>query len=116
MPGVLSWVGYPPRMKAENEGRVIHAVARLMASYYAGNMTLVRHYSDTRTEVGRVRFLLTDHGAQLMAEGPGWRHISEHGSLQEAAQMLAFLPEVPQQLYEQSLHDLHRRQSLEQAA
>ncbi|MDO4262602.1 MAG: hypothetical protein Q4C67_00205 [Deinococcus sp.] len=79
-------------------------------------MNTTRHFSDTRTEVGRVRFLLAGRCVQLVAEGPGWQHASEHRSLQEAAQLLAFLPQLPQQLYEESLADLERRLATEQAA
>ncbi|WP_229839010.1 hypothetical protein [Deinococcus piscis] len=91
-------------------------MTQLMARYYAVNMNEMRHFSDTRTEVGRVRFLLADRCVQLVAEGPGWQHCSQHGSLQEATQLLAFLPQVPQQLYEESLDDLQRRLAVEQAA
>lgn len=87
-----------------------------MGPHYAANMNVMRHFSDTRTEVGRVRFLLADRRVQLVAEGPGWQHRSEHRSLQEAAELLAFLPQVPQQLYEESLDDLQRRLAVEQAA
>ena len=82
----------------------------------------MRHFSDTRTEVGRVRFLLIeDEGGstpavELVAEGQGWSHHSEHRSLDEAAQLLAFLPEVPQPLYEASLNELQRRLRLERVA
>lgn len=101
-------------------------MALFMTMNYAVNMKLMRHFSDTRTEVGRVRFLLADGGnaaeksaspaVELVAEGPGWCHRSEHGSLHEAAQLLAFLPEVPQRLYEASLCELQRRLELERVA
>lgn len=87
-----------------------------MGQYYAQNMTIRRHFSDTRTEVGRVRFLLADQSVQLVAEGPGWQHCSEHRNFSEATQELAFLPQVPQRLYEASLEDLQRRMGLEFAA
>lgn len=105
-------LGPPP----ENKERVITLMAQLIPRYYAVNMNTARHFSDTRTEEGRVRFLLSDRCVQLVAEGPGWQHCSEHGSLHEAMQLLAFLPQVPQQLYEESLHDLQRRLALERAA
>lgn len=85
-------------------------------------MKTLRHFSDTRTEVGRVRFLIAGSAdtaqaaAELVAEGPGWCHRSRHANLDEAALLLAFLPQVPQPLYEASLHDLQRRLELERVA
>ena len=41
--------------------------AQLMPGHYADNMNTLRHFSDTRTGVGRVRFLLADRRVQLVA-------------------------------------------------
>lgn len=75
-----------------------------------------RHFSDTRTGEGRVRFLLSGHRAELHAEGPGWSHRSAHPSLQAAATFLAAVPQVSQSLYEEALTELERRLRLERAA
>lgn len=77
---------------------------------------MTRHFSDTRTAEGRVRFLLTASGVQLLAEGHGWQHASTHPTLQDAATYLALLPQVAQALYEQTLSDLEHRLTFEQAA
>ncbi len=82
-------------------------------------MDILRHFSDTRTGLGRVRFLLAGGAGEgavvLCAEGPGWQHQSEHASLEDAALLLAFLPQVPQALYTASLDDLQRRLHAEAA-
>ena len=79
-------------------------------------MNVPRHFSDTRTEEGRVRFLLAPGRVQLLAEGSGWAHSSAHASLADAATFLAVLPRLSQGLYEQALSDLERRVAFEQAA
>ncbi len=79
-------------------------------------MNVTRHFSDTRTEEGRVRFLLSPGRVQLLAEGPGWSHSSGHSSLHDAATFLAVVPNVGQALYEEALSDLERRMAFEQAA
>lgn len=76
---------------------------------------LLRHFSDTRTAQGRVRFLLEDlpcggHTAHLHAEGQGWSVQQACPSLQDAALLLAYLPQVPQPLYLQALGDLEEQQ------
>lgn len=72
-------------------------------------MNVTRHFSDTRTGEGRVRFLIARGQVQLLAEGPGWHHESSHQTLEDAATFLAAVPSVPQRLYEQALSDLERR-------
>lgn len=79
-------------------------------------MNVTRHFSDTRTPEGRVRFLLTPDWVQLVAEGKGWQHQSRHLNLLEAADFLAIVPQVSQHLYEQTLGDLERQMAFEGAA
>jgi len=79
-------------------------------------MNITRHFSDTRTSEGRVRFLLAPDRVQLMVEGRGWQHQSTHLSLEEAANFLAVVPRITQQLYEQTLSDLERQIAFEGAA
>jgi hypothetical protein len=76
-------------------------------------MNVTRHFSDTRTEWGRVRFLLQSSRVGLMAEGPGWQHCSTHDTLADAATYLAVLPELGQSLYRQALDDLERQLAFE---
>jgi hypothetical protein len=54
-------------------------------------MNVTRHFSDTRTPEGRVRFLLQSGRVRLLAEGLGWH-------------------------FEQALNDLERRAQLDGAA
>lgn len=77
---------------------------------------MARHFSDTRTAQGRVRFLLAQGRVHLTAEGPGWHHASTHATLEDAATLLALLPELSQELYEEALGDLERRTHLDGAA
>ncbi|PNY80093.1 hypothetical protein [Deinococcus koreensis] len=77
-------------------------------------MNVIRHFSDTRTEQGRVRFLLQSGRVHLTAEGQGWAHSSRHTSLEEAATFLATVAQVPGGLYRQALDDLERQLQLEQ--
>lgn len=77
------------------------------------SMTIIRHFSDTRTEQGRVRFLLSAHGVQLLAETQGWMHSSTHATLHDAATFLALLPQVSQTLYDEALSELERRLAFE---
>ncbi|MDB5044951.1 MAG: hypothetical protein JWQ08_1001 [Deinococcus sp.] len=79
-------------------------------------MNVTRHFSDTRTAEGRVRFLLAPDRVQLVAEGKGWQHQSNHPSLEEAANFLAVVPHITQYLYEQTLGDLERQLAFEGAA
>lgn len=76
-------------------------------------MNVTRHFSDTRTSEGRVRFLLNSSGVQLVAEGHGWQHSSTHASVAEAATFLAVVPGISQGLYLEALGDLDRRLALE---
>ncbi|MFC4426035.1 hypothetical protein [Deinococcus navajonensis] len=71
-------------------------------------MNVTRHFSDTRTDKGRVRFLVHPGRVSLVAETEGWQHHSTHTSLDEAAIFLATLPEVPGPLYERALNDLEQ--------
>lgn len=79
-------------------------------------MNVIRHFSDTRTGEGRVRFLITQGRVRLVAEGPGWLHESSHATLHDAATFLAAVSQLPHTLYLEALDDLERRLSLEQAA
>ncbi|GAA5513257.1 hypothetical protein Dcar01_01986 [Deinococcus carri] len=72
-------------------------------------MNVTRHFSDTRTGEGRVRFLIHAGRVRLVAEGPGWQHDSTHATLEDAATFLAVVPGLPQMLYEQALDDLERQ-------
>ena len=81
---------------------------------YAADMNITRHFSDTRTGQGRVRFMLQSGRVQLTAEGPGWAHSSRHSSLDEAATFLAAVDRVPGALYRQTLDDLERQLQVEQ--
>ncbi|PTA68261.1 hypothetical protein [Deinococcus arcticus] len=72
-------------------------------------MSITRHFSDTRTDTGRVRILIRAGLVLLHAEGAGWHHSSQHGSLQDAALELAMLPEVGPELYARALSDLERQ-------
>ncbi|QFP76773.1 hypothetical protein [Deinococcus sp. AJ005] len=76
-------------------------------------MNVTRHFSDTRTDQGRVRFLLASGRVCLMAEGPGWTHRSAHDSLPEAATFLAVLPHLGGQLYVQALDELEHQLEFE---
>lgn len=87
-----------------------------MSGRYAPGMNVTRHFSDTRTDKGRVRFLLLSGRVALVAEGPGWQSSTLHDSLEDAALCLAALPRVSGELYRSALDDLDRRVALEQAA
>ncbi|SMB89403.1 hypothetical protein [Deinococcus hopiensis] len=79
-------------------------------------MNVTRHFSDTRTGEGRVRFLLGSGQVWLVAEGPGWHHESVHATLEDAATFLAAVSNVPQRLYEQAVADLERQAHFDGAA
>ncbi|WP_034352877.1 hypothetical protein [Deinococcus phoenicis] len=79
-------------------------------------MNVTRHFSDTRTGEGRVRFLIQAGRVRLMAEGPGWRQDSTHATLEEAATFLAVVPGLSQTLYEEALNDLERQTQFDGAA
>jgi len=88
---------------------------------YATGMNVTRHFSDTRTGEGRVRFLLGDGRVRLVAEGRdsagrGWHWESSHTTLEEAATFLAVVPQLSQRLYEQALDDLERQTQFDGAA
>lgn len=90
--------------------------APLTSPAYAERMNVTRHFSDTRTGEGRVRFLITGGRVRLVAEGPGWQLESTHDTLKDAATFLAVVPGLPQRLYEQALDDLERQAQLDGAA
>ena len=69
---------------------------------------MLRHLSDTRTAEGRVRVLIDGATVVLRAETRAWQHQSTHDTIEDATLMLAFLPEIAQALYEQSLVDIER--------
>ncbi|MFC3835187.1 MULTISPECIES: hypothetical protein [Deinococcus] len=77
-------------------------------------MNVTRHFSDTRTEQGRVRFLIHAGRVSMTAEGPGWHHSSTHATLEDAATFLAAVQHVPGDLYRQALDDLDRQLNFEQ--
>lgn len=79
-------------------------------------MSVIRHFSDTRTPEGRVRFLLLSGTVKLLAEGKGWSHESEHDTFQEATHQLAVLTRISSDLYHVALDELERRLALEWAA
>ncbi|GAA5439554.1 hypothetical protein CBQ26_17715 [Deinococcus indicus] len=72
-------------------------------------MSVPRHFSDTRTEEGRVRILAVSGRVLLDAEGPGWQHRSAHPSLEDATLELALLPRVGADLYAAALNDIERQ-------
>lgn len=76
-------------------------------------MNVTRHFSDTRTDQGRVRFLLSAGRVCLMAEGPGWTHRSAHDTLADAATFLAALPRLNGGLYRQALDELEQQLAFE---
>ncbi|GAA0518607.1 hypothetical protein [Deinococcus depolymerans] len=72
-------------------------------------MSVPRHFSDTRTEEGRVRILAVADRVLLEAEGQGWQHRSVHLTLADATLELALLPRVGENLYEATLDDIERQ-------
>lgn len=76
-------------------------------------MNVIRHFSDTRTDEGRVRLLLSDQCVLLLAEGPGWQHSSRHDTLPDATTFLAMLSEIPYDLYLATLKNIEERMRLE---
>ncbi|MBZ9714279.1 hypothetical protein [Deinococcus multiflagellatus] len=72
-------------------------------------MSITRHFSDTRTDTGRVRILIRAGLVLLHAEGAGWQHSSQHHSVQDAALELAMLPEVSAELYASAISDLEQQ-------
>ncbi|MBB5233686.1 hypothetical protein [Deinococcus budaensis] len=84
-------------------------------------MNVTRHFSDTRTGEGRVRFLLSAGRVRLVAEGLGadgrsWQWESSHATLEDAATFLAAVPGLGQALYVQALDDLKRQMQFGGAA
>ena len=79
---------------------------------------MLRHFTDTRTEQGRVRFLQDGVDVLLLLEGPGWHcefrfdgllvDALPVNGLSEAAFALALESRIPQALYLQALDDLSR--------
>lgn len=106
----------PSRPPAKFRGFIISGDVPVRPVRYARGMNVTRHFSDTRTDEGRVRFLLLSGRVTLMAEGQGWQSSSLHDTLDDAALSLATLPRVGGDLYRRALDDLDRRIALEQAA
>lgn len=88
-------------------------MAASWGALYPGDMNVTRHFSDTRMDQGRVRFLLSAGRVCLMAEGPGWSHRSAHATLADAATFLAVLPHLGGALYRQALDDLEHQLEFE---
>lgn len=95
---------------------IISGDVPVMSARYARGMNVTRHFSDTRTDEGRVRFLVLSGRVALVAEGQGWQSSTLHDTLDDAALVLATLPRVGDDLYRRALDDLDRRIALEQAA
>lgn len=72
-------------------------------------VSMLQHYTDTRTSQGRVRFLLDASDVVLLTEGEGWELQQRFGSFHDAALALALNEQVPQRLYLQSLDDLYHQ-------
>ena len=104
-----------PQANPINEKLIILADVPVSFGPYAAGMNVTRHFSDTRTDLGRVRFLIHTLSGRvtLTAEGQAWHHSSVHDSLDAAAGFLALLPQVPQALYTQALDDLDRQVQFE---
>ena len=69
---------------------------------------MLRHFTDTRTEQGRVRFLQDGADVLLLMEGQGWHAERRFDTLPDAAFALALESRVLQPLYLQALDDLSR--------
>ncbi|UBV41656.1 hypothetical protein LAJ19_08275 [Deinococcus taeanensis] len=78
-------------------------------------MNVTRHFSDTRTDSGRVRILVQSGLVVLDVEGPGWHHRSTHVDLSDATLELAWLPQVSGALYAEALQDLSWRLRVERS-
>lgn len=100
-------------LTARPDDSILWVTRRSEVTRYHARMNVTRHFSDTRTDEGRVRFLLCPGAVQLLAEGHGWHHASTHATLHDAATYLAVIPQVPQALYEEALAELDRRTALE---
>ena len=70
---------------------------------------MLQHYSDTRTEEGRVRFLLDGQEVVLVTEGHGWQQHEHFGTFHDAALALALNSRITQRLYVQALDDLYQQ-------
>lgn len=100
-------------LTARPDDSILWVTRRSEVTRYHARMNVTRHFSDTRTDEGRVRFLLCPGAVQLLAEGHAWHHASTHATLHDAATYLAVIPQVPQALYEEALAELDRRTALE---
>ena len=79
-------------------------------------MNVTRHFSDTRTDEGRVRILVQSGQFVLDAEGPGWQRRSVHPDLGDVTVELAWLPRVSARLYAEVLQDIERQVQVDQLA
>lgn len=89
---------------------------RVRGAAYAYGMNVTRHFSDTRTDEGRVRILVQSGRLVLEAEGPGWRHRSAHADLGDVTLELAWLPGLGARLYGDVMEDVARQVQLDGAA
>lgn len=79
-------------------------------------MNVTRHFSDTRTDEGRVRILVQSGRLLLEAEGPGWHHRSVHADLGDVTLELAWLPGLGSSLYGEVMDDVARQVQLDGSA
>ncbi|MDK2011853.1 MULTISPECIES: hypothetical protein [unclassified Deinococcus] len=79
-------------------------------------MNVTRHFSDTRTDEGRVRILVQSGRLVLEAEGPGWQHRSVHVDLGDVTLELAWLPGLGSSLYGEVMDDVARQVQLDGSA
>lgn len=89
---------------------------RVRAPGYPVSMSVTRHFSDTRTDEGRVRVLVRAGQVVVEAEGPGWRHHSVHPDLADATLELAWLPGLGSSLYGEVMDDVARQVQLDGSA
>lgn len=89
---------------------------RVRAPGYPVGMSVTRHFSDTRTDEGRVRVLVRAGQVVVEAEGPGWRHHSVHPDLADATLELAWLPALSARLYGEVMREIERQLLLNRAS
>ncbi len=89
---------------------------RVRGAAYAYGMNVTRHFSDTRTDEGRVRILVQSGQFVLDAEGPGWQRRSVHANLGDVTLELAWLPGLGAGLYSAALDDIARQVQLDGGA
>ena len=75
----------PAGVPAKLKGFIISGDVPVRLARYALGMNVTRHFSDTRTDEGRVRFLLLSGQVALVAEGQGWQSSTLHDTLDDAA-------------------------------